>query len=257
MNRAVARSTSNLRAYDHLLRGLSLHKNGAVSYDIEAMATAEFARAIELDPGFARARAWIICSKAGMWNPKSDEVINEAIDEAKYALSLDEKESETHRILGSLYLYSRNYELAGHHYEEARRLSPNDAHIAVKLARYYAYTGDLENALKTAKRAMRLNPLGPGWYWQELGIVYYSMESYQKAIDAFYKNWEMNDFDLAWIAASHVARSDMAKARESAHKALEIEPKASVANYSKFETYRDESAHQRLIDRMVGAGIPA
>ncbi|MCH8106268.1 MAG: winged helix-turn-helix domain-containing protein [Proteobacteria bacterium] len=256
-DRANSRGTDNLSAYDHLLRGLSYHKNGYVSYDNYVKAFEEFTRAIELDPKFARARAWILCAEASMWRPKSDRRINDALEAAKYALKLDEKESETHRILGSLYLYQRNYQLSGHHYHEAMRLSPNDAHIAVKTGRYYAYIDKYDEALRTVERAMRLNPLHPGWYWMELGIVYYSMGEYQKAIDAYYKNWELEAYDLALIAATYIAMNEIDRAEEAAQKALVIEPKSSANLYTQFETYQDKEKHKLLCDRMTAAGIPA
>ncbi len=255
-NRSNSRGTDNLRAYDHLLRGLAYHKNGYTSYDNYARAFEEFTNAIELDPQFARARAWIVCAQASMWATKSEQNINEALDAARFALTLDEKESETHRILGSLYLYDRNYELCGHHFNEAIRLSPNDAHIAVKTGRYYAYIDEPDKALETVERAMRLNPLHPGWYWMELGIIHYSMGDYAKAIDTFYKNWDLEAYDLALIGASHVAADEIGRASEIARKALEIEPKSSTHLYTQFETYQDRAKHQLLCDRMTAAGIP-
>ena len=256
-DRATSRGTANLRAYDHLLRGLTYHRNGHTSHENSLKATEEFTKAIELDPGFARARAWIICSSASMWVTKTNQEVNAAIDAGKYALSLDVNESETHRILGSLYFYIREYRLSGHHFKEAMRLSPNDAHIAVKMGRYYAYTDEHEKGLKTIERAMRLNPLHPGWYWQELGILHYSTGNYQKAVDTFQKNCELGGYDLALMAATQVANNNMESALEFAGEALKIEPEASAAIYTMFETYQDESKHQLLCDRMIAAGIPA
>jgi TolB-like protein len=256
--RSHSRGTDNLRAYDHLLRGLSYHKNGNVSYEDEVKATRELEQAIALDPKFARPRAWIICTKSGMWwEDRTDEMIHALIEDGKYALTLDELESETHRILGSLYLYLRNYQLAGHHFKHAQHLSPNDAHVTVKLGRYYAYTDQLDKALQTVQRAMRLNPMHPGWYWQELGIVNYSMGDYQKAIENFYKNPDIGSYDLAWIGASQAAQGNTSLARQAARKAIEMEPKASVYKFTKFDTYQDISRHDLLCDRMISAGIPS
>ena len=256
-DRSNSRGTDNLRAYDHLLRALSYHKNGTVSYDDEVKATSELEQAIALDPNFARARAWIVCTKSGMWyEERSEKMIIGLIDDSKYALTLDETESETHRILGSLYIYLRNYELAGHHYELARRLSPNDAHITVKMGRYYAFTNQLDKAIATVERAMRLNPLHPGWYWQELGVVYYSMGDYQRAIDSFYKNWELGCFDLAWIAASQVALGNTGLARQASSETIQLEPKSSVYKFTRWETYQDTPKHDLLCERMISAGIP-
>jgi len=124
------------------------------------------------------------------------------------------------------------------------------------MARFYAYIDEYDKALITVKRAMRLNPLHPGWYWLEWGIVQYSMGEYQKSIDAYYKNWELGAYELALIAASHVALDDMESAREAAQKALAMEPKISVNRCTMFETYQDKAKHQLLYDRMIAAGLP-
>lgn len=256
MVRASARATSNLQAYDHLLRGLAFHKNGYTSYENYSKASKEFAKAIELDPHFARARAWKICSKANMWDLRTKEMINEVLEEAKFALSLDASESETHRILGALYMYAREFELSRYHYSEARKLSPNDAHIAVQMGRFLAYTDRLEEALELILHAKLLNPFHPGWYWQELGVVYYSMNEFEEAIKALQKNWGMGAYDLALLAICHVALGEMSQAREYCRKALEKEPRASVTIYTQFENYQDPEKCQLLHDRMIAAGFP-
>jgi adenylate cyclase len=255
--RSRARATDNLSAYDHLLRGLHYHRNGYMSFENFRRARKEFQKAIDIDPEFARARAWVVCADAALWVEKNDAVIDKAIDDAKFALSLDEKESESHRILGSLYLYARNYDLSGYHYEEARRLSPNDAHIAVRVGRYYAYTGQVVAAMETVKRAMRLNPLHPGWYWQELGIIHYSMDNFSQALIAFDRNWEQGSFDLALVAATCIAMGEREDAADAAAGALELDPKSAAGLFVGFETFQDRSRHRLLHDRMVAAGIPA
>jgi TolB-like protein/Flp pilus assembly protein TadD len=257
MARANSRATCNLRAYDHLLRGLALHKNGYACQQSFNKASAEFRKAIALDPNFARARAWLICSSSNMWELMTEERINDALTQAKHALSLDSSESEIHRILGAIYLWARDFEQGNYHYQEARRLSPNDAHLAVKMGRFLAFTNRLDDALKLVRHAMLLNPLHPGWYWQELGVVYYSMGDYSQAITIFYRNWELGAYDLAFIAACHVANGDIEEANKVCRQALEEEPNASVKLFTQFENYQDESKSQQLIERMLAAGFPA
>lgn len=255
--RANSRATSSLRAYDHLLRGLALHKNGYTSQQSFSMASEEFSKAIAIDPNFARARAWLICSTANMWELMTEERIKDALFEAKHALSLDSSESEIHRILGAIYLWAKDFDQGDYHYKEARRLSPNDAHIAVKMGRFLAFTNRLEEALKLVRHAMILNPLHPGWYWQELGVVYYSMDQYSEAITIFRRNWELGPYDMAFIAACHVANGDADEARKVCRQALDKEPSASVKLFTQFENYQDESKSQLLIERMLTAGFPA
>lgn len=257
MARANSRATKHLGAYDHLLRGLAWHKNGYASQQSFDKASEEFSKAIALDPNFARARAWLICSSANMWELMTEERVRSALAEAKHALSLDSSESEIHRILGAVYLWGRDFELGNYHYQEARRLSPNDAHLAVKMGRFLAFTNRLEEALKLVRHAMLLNPLHPGWYWQELGVVYYSMDEYAKAITIFQRNWELGAYDLAFIAACHVANGNIEQANTVCCQALEKEPNASVKLFTQFENYQDESKSQQLVERMLAAGFPA
>lgn len=257
MDRASARASTNLRAYDHLLRGLLLHKNGFVSSKNFDIASKEFSKAIELDPSFARARAWLICSTQNMWKLMTKERVEQALKDAKYALSLDGSESEIHRILGAIYLWSRDYRLSGYHYKEARRISPNDAHIAVKTGRYLAFTSQLDEALSVVRHAMFLNPLHPSWYFQELGVVYYSMDKFDAAIVAFKQNWELGAYDLAFIAACQVANNQLAEAKANCAKALLMEPNSSVKLFTQFETYEDSNKSDLLSERMIKAGFPA
>jgi len=256
MARAKSRATTNLRAYDHLLRGLAAHKNGFTSKNNFNIARQEFSKAIELDPDFARARAWLICSASNMWELMTKTRIEQALIDAKYALSLDASESEIHRILAAIYLWTRNYKLSGYHYREARRLSPNDANIAVKMARYFAFIDQLDDALLLVRHAMFLNPLHPGWYFQELGVVYYSMDKFDSAIIAFEKNWELGAYDLAFIAACQVANNQITEAKANCRRALALEPNSSVKLFTQFETYRDINKSQLLSERMVKAGFP-
>jgi TolB-like protein len=257
MARASSRATVSLRAYDHLLRGLSAHKNGYTSKENFNFASQEFSKAIELDPDFARARAWLICSTSNMWELLTEKRIDQALTEAKYALSLDGSESEIHRILAAIYLWSRNYKLSGYHYQEARRLSPNDAHIAVKTGRFLAFTNQLDDALSLVRHAMFLNPLHPGWYFQELGVVYYSMDKFDAAISAFERNWELGPYDLAFIAACQVANNQIAEAKVTCKRALALEPNSSVKLFTQFENYQDINKSKLLCERMIKAGFPA
>jgi adenylate cyclase len=125
------------------------------------------------------------------------------------------------------------------------------------MGRYYAYIGQVAAAMETVKRAMRLNPLHPGWYWQEMGIVHYSMDNFDQALAAFNRNWEQGSFDLALVAAAYTAMGDRENAEGAAARALELDPKSAAGLFVRFETYQDRSRHRLLHDRMVAAGIPA
>jgi hypothetical protein len=69
----------------------------------------------------------------------------EQIDECKArvqkALSLDENESEAHRIMGAMSLHrDRKYDRAEYHMTKAVSLNPNDANTAAKVAELFSFT---------------------------------------------------------------------------------------------------------------------
>ncbi|WP_157828234.1 hypothetical protein [Paraglaciecola sp. MB-3u-78] len=125
------------------------------------------------------------------------------------------------------------------------------------MGRYLAFTDQLDEALTLVRHAMFLNPLHPGWYFQELGVVYYSMDKFDTAIVAFERNWELGPYDLAFIAACQVANNQMADAKVTCARALELAPNSSVKLFTQFETYQDINKSKLLSERMIKAGFPA
>jgi adenylate cyclase len=254
-SRAHSRSTTNLTAYQHLIRGLNYHKSGYTSRENFEKATSEFTKALDLDPDFSRARAWRICSSASLWEGRKEEAVEAAIEEAKLVLSQDEGECEIHRLLGQLYLYIKDYKQSEYHFDKALFLNPNHAHVAVKCSRLYASTNRGQKAIDIVERAMKINPLHPYWYWQEYGLAKYSCGQYEQAIEAFNKNADMADYDLAYIAACFEALGNHQEAKQVVKKLLAIEPAGSVDLYTRLETYKDPEVTNLLKERLAAAGL--
>jgi len=255
MERAQARTTRNLSAYDHLLRGFNHHRNGYMAREYYIKARQEFDQAIKLDPSFTRARVWKLRSEVAAWTCASIGQIEEYIELAKQVLLMDQKESESHRLLGSLYLKIGNYDLCDYHFTQAMQLNPNDALIVIRFAQYHACVDSCEMALSLANRAIRLNPRHPSWYWQVIGFIYYSLGQYEKAITAINKNWSAVEYDYALLAACHVAMNEIGKAKLAAGRALAVNPSCSSRQICQLVSYRDKSKVDLLENRMLKAGI--
>lgn len=69
--------------------------------------------------------------------------------------------------------------------EQALQLNPNHALIAAALALHLGMAGEWERGLQLIKKAMRLNPHHPGWYYLVPFMIYY----------------RQGEYDLAWIEA--------------------------------------------------------
>ena len=93
------------------------------------------------------------------------EVLDAAFTEAKHALELDPLESRCHRILSTICLYRREYDMAEQHIRRAFDLNPNDADAMIMKGRLLAFRGKPEEALVCLEAAVRLNPLHPPGTW--------------------------------------------------------------------------------------------
>ena len=256
MDRAMARSTENLSAYEHLLRGLYYHKSYWPTREDYAKAHAEFTRAIELDPRLARAHAWSVCSLSGVRDYYTREILEEYLEICKYALRLDPGESEIHRLLGGCYFSLGEFELGKHHIDLGRQLNPNDSHIIAKSSLYYIFLGEFDLSREMVERAMRLNPLHPGWYWLHLGMIDYFNGKYLSAIEQIRKNSEQSAYDLIWLAACYAASGDDERARDTVARAFEIDDRLSIAKYTQWDSFKNSAHLEQVRMHMAAAGVP-
>jgi adenylate cyclase len=256
IERANRKNTENMVAYDYLLRGLDFHKSGRTTRQEAVQAVEMLTKAVELDPGFARAHAWLACASAGLFpaNP-SRKHMDDAMARVQKALSLDENECEAHRIIGAIYLQKKRFDRAEYHISKAIALNPNNAHIAVKAASFYSYTGRSQEAVASVKRAMRLNPHHPDWYWQELGHAFYVGEQYTDAIGAFNRIANLVEFDYAYLAACCVALGEIEQAKSHIAAMRQIRPRASVRYYEKTQPFKNDADLERFLNALRKAGL--
>ena len=257
IERAKRKNTENMVAYDYLLKGLGFHKSGRNTKEDAVKAVEMFTKAVELDPGFARAHAWLACASITLWypNPKP-ALVAECMAGLQKALSLDENESEAHRILGAIYLHrDRQFEKAEHHITRAVNLNPNDANTAAKAAELFSFTSRSQEAVASVKRAMSLNPRHPDWYWQELGLALYVGDQYTEAIDAFNRIANLVEFDYAYLAACHVALDEVEQAKSNVANLLRMKPRASIRYYEKTQPYKNEADLKRFLNALRKAGL--
>ena len=257
IERAKRKNTENMVAYDYLLKGLDFHKSDRNTKEDAAKAVEMFTKAVELDPGFARAHAWLACASFALWYPKySPEQVAECMARVQKALSLDENESEAHRILGTIYLHQDGqFERAEHHITRAIALNPNDANTAAKATELFSFTGRSQEAVASIKRAMSLNPLYPDWYWQELGLALYVGGQYTEAIDAFNRIANLVEFDYAYLAACCVALGEVEQAKSHVANLLRMMPRASIRYYEKTQPYKNDADLKRFLNALREAGL--
>jgi adenylate cyclase len=144
--------TANVEAYTYYLRGREFSREWTKSYLL--LARRMFAKAIELDPAYARAYAGIAdCDSAlFVWHSEGSSV--EAIMRmSAKALALDPGLAEAHASLGLALLHDGRAAEAVVAHERALALDPGSYEANFFYARYFYLRGEFESAGKYFERS--------------------------------------------------------------------------------------------------------
>jgi len=185
--------TSSIEAHDALLRGLECHWK----YTPPAIAEARehFSRAVEHDPNYAAAHAWLARSLLHQWIMKlSDEpgLRERSMRHASSAVELQPQLPYAHAIQGWVRLWCKQREPALASSRHAVALDPNNPEALNMLSMVLSSAGYGEEALFYIEKALRLNPHSSPFFEFVLGQAYYVLEDYERAISAFKRGCELS-----------------------------------------------------------------
>jgi adenylate cyclase len=259
-DRAQRKLPENLAAYECVLAGKLLHHRSVRADNEEALRMLD--RAIALDPGYAHAHAWKACvlgqSFVYGWCADIEATKRTVIEELTLALSLDENDSDVHRVLAAVNLsLLRDHDKALYHQERALALNPNDDLIVVQHGEVLTWIGQAEQGIEWIQKAMRLNPYHPERFWSHLGRAYFVARRYDEAIKAFQRISRADHGHLAFLAACHAQLDDAAAAKGTAQQVLQRAPDFSIERFIATQHYKHEKDREHHRAALVKAQLPA
>ncbi|MCH7487910.1 MAG: tetratricopeptide repeat protein [Proteobacteria bacterium] len=258
-NRARQKPTDNMAAYECVLAGKVLHHHSRRQDNAEALKLLD--RAIELDPGYAHARAWRACVLGQAWVYGWDEdpelTLQEIAEELERALALDENDADVHRILAALNITRHNFDQALLHQEMALNLNPNYDLSVVQNGELMTWLGRPDEGIEWIKKAMQLNPFHPPRFWSHLGRAYFVAHRYQDAIEAFKHINTPDQTQHAFIAASYAYLDDDTQAAAHGREVLNCAPDFTVDAHMVTQHYLKDDDHTHHRDGLLKAGLPA
>jgi adenylate cyclase len=259
-DRVQRKLPENLAAYECVLAGKLLHHRSARADNEEALRMLD--RAIALDPGYAHAHAWKACvlgqSFVYGWCADIEATKRTVIEELTLALSLDENDSDVHRVLAAVNLsLLRDHDKALYHQERALALNPNDDLIVVQQGEVLTWIGQAEQGIEWIQKAMRLNPYHPERFWSHLGRAYFVARRYDEAIKAFQRISRADHGHLAFLAACHAQLDDAAAAKGAAQQVLQRAPDFSIERFIATQHYKHEKDREHHRAALVKAQLPA
>lgn len=258
--RAERKPTDNMAAYECLLAAKVLHHRSSREDNARAIALIE--RALALDPKYAHAHAWKACILGQQWGYGwcADRASTQAdvVRELETALSLDDNDSDVHRIFAAVEIVQNDHQKAVYHQQRALSLNPNDDLIVVQQGELLTWLGQAEEGVEWIHKAMRLNPFHPPRFWSHLARALFCARRYAEALDALHRVAAPDHFNIALMAACHAQLGDPAAAEAQAREVLKRKADFSISrDYLPTLHYKQPAdlAHHR--DALLKAGLPA
>ena len=257
LEKASRKPPNSMAAYDYVLRGDALPIGVP---EAEAEARRLFQKAIDIDPGYARAYASLGAYHIFEWSRDLDTpaaTLDRSLELTKKAVALDDGDDFSHAMLGRTHMFRRDHELADYHFRKALALNPNSPRLMAGLGILYGFRGEPERGLDYFREALAIAPhFDPTWYWRNRAVVHFIAHEYEEAIEGFRRSPIQPDWVEAYLAASHAHLGQMDKARKHAAAALQLTPQLTIQALLAVDPFRRREDAEHLADGLHKAGIP-
>jgi adenylate cyclase len=138
--------------------------------------------------------------------------------------------------LGFLYSMTKQHDKAIAQAEKAVALNPNSARAHMLLGKVYIFASRWEESIPEYKKAIRLNPIPPGYYFWSLGLSYGAIGQYDEATTWCEKAVHMEPDSLMarlMMTAVYSWSGRDEEARTEAAEVLRIDPDFSLEKFAK------------------------
>lgn len=186
--------TESIEAHDALLRGMACHWKYAPKFIAEARV--HFTKAVELDPAYAAAHAWLARTLLFQWIMKwdlDDNLKERAYEHAQRAVALNSRLPYALSIMGWTHLWFKQRDPSIAKCRQAVALDPNNAEAQLFLSMCLSSAGFGEEALFYIEKARRHNPHSSTVYEFALGQAYFVLKDYEKALAAYKRGCELSE----------------------------------------------------------------
>jgi adenylate cyclase len=258
--RLAAKGTDNFEAYLKVLQAAQHFVRMNKEDNAIALKMAE--EAIALDPKYPRPYAvlgWARYMEIYYRTSKSPkQSVARAIELAQKSLEMDPDYAGARSLLCHIYTSRRQYEKAIAEGERAVAIEPSFASGYVFLARSLHWAGRNNESIPLIKKAIRLNPYPPSYYYYILGQCYIVAGKFEEAVAETNKAVQIEPNSL-WarvtLASSYGSLGREEEARAASAEVLRIDPNFSVDHFAKRLPYKRQPDKDRFIGGLRKAGL--
>jgi adenylate cyclase len=220
-------------------------------------------RAMELDPGYARARslvAWALATRVVLGSLDFDRGISDALAFAQRAIDLDPEDPWAHFAAGYVYMFSRRFGPAVEELTEALQRNPNSAFARIILGVAYGYAGLAEEGYRQLEIATRLSPRDhtQAANLSVEGLCHLVAGRYADAVTAERRAVQMRpNFGTAWrtLTAAAGLVGDLELARRGLAECKRLQPNLSIDWIEKYHPLIRSEDRARYIEGLRRAGL--
>ncbi len=248
----------SLTAYELYLLGTEALEQITPADNARALELLE--RAVEIDPGFARAWVELAHAHALAENFGADAAAahSAAMAAAERAVLLDPLDAEAHAVLGDRLGAAGDFVRSEAAFEKALSLSPSSAEILSFYVGWASAFGKPERGAEIVDRVIRLDPNYPAWRYAVFVYAYFMAERFEDAARVAERipADTQDRFRMVMKAASFAAAGREKEAESTAVAALAAFPDTTVQAFVSGPGWAE---HERVLlaKWMAAAGFPA
>jgi adenylate cyclase len=259
-DRMAPRRSVNVEAFEFFLRGREHAWAATRAGNIAARGLLE--RAIAIDPDYAAAHAVVALTHmldyANGFSGDPDHSLEVGREIAERAVRMDEEEPLAHFALGSVYLWSREYDRAQAEVERSMALSPNSADGIRMKAHIELFGGDPAAALENIDRYMKQDPHYPDIALQLVADAQYALGEYEKAIAALKQRLARNpqsETAYALLASCYGQLGLAEECRKAWEQTLRLSPGFSMERRRRVLPFRNPEHFERRVEGLRKGGL--
>jgi class 3 adenylate cyclase/TolB-like protein/Tfp pilus assembly protein PilF len=255
------RQTESVDAYLYFLQGLEHHHIFSAGEQTAAQKLLQ--KAIEIDPEFASARAYLgftyIKQARLKWVPDIAEARRVGEAHIRKAIEIDPDNVDAIKMLGDVYFDAGDREQTLALQQRALALEPNHADNLATHSYTLAMSGRPAEGLPLIKRAMRLSPNYPSGYLSALAWCEFFLGNYDAAIEANEARRLIipnSELPMIYLVIMYSAAGRMQEAGEMVAKLRAVVPGYRISNFKTLAGgWFPPDTFEQIKDYMVTAGI--
>ncbi len=261
---SARRPTENLQAYDLVLQARNRYRHGSSDGEDLFASRAMLQRALELDPGYAIARAhlgmtYIVDAVQGVSGRATKADIETGLSEVRQAIRLDPNLALGYQALSFGLSANADYEGGIQAARRAVELNPNDPDSLMALAKAQVRFGDYSDAVGNAERARRLHPLAPEYYTYVHGMALYAAgraDEADRVLNECLMRAPQEQDCLLIRTALLVDRGDVQQAQATMARLVAANPDFSLAAERGYRRFGNSPLMDRFLADLARAKAP-